>query len=128
MADDPYGKLKAELEAAKAVLEPQIRGLHKMANDQVSAGLLDEINSQIVQREQALGLINTALSLIGQINDVMDQLYAAGYPSFPQEELPPDLALELKGEVEDIKAGAGVFTTSGAVRMTISLGAPQPKD
>jgi uncharacterized coiled-coil protein SlyX len=128
VADDPNAALRAELEAAKAVLDEQIRGLQKMANDPLSAALLGEINGQIAERQQRVDLIDAALRQMDLVTDALNALYADGYPAMPQEELPPELAAELKGEVSDIEAGANVFTTTGATSLTIDLGAPQSKE
>jgi hypothetical protein len=94
--------LLAELEAARAALAPQIRGMTSLSNDSLSSELLTQINQEIVDLQRRDGLLAAAIA-------ALEALVADGYPDVPAATLPGNLFEELSGDVSDITAGASVF-------------------
>jgi hypothetical protein len=128
MADDVNPALRAELEAALAVLEPEIRGLHDLTTVSISTELQTEINKQIDIREHRRDLIQSVLNSMNATNAARNALEADGYPALPDAVLSPVLFSELKGEDADITAAIGVFEEKlPATTMSIGLGAPVDK-
>lgn len=128
MADDPNPELRAELEAALAVLEPQIRGLHDLANDRISNELLQFYNSSIAVHERRRDLILRELTKLDDALSGRVDLENDGYPSLPTVELPNSLFQELQEQVRDISAGAGVFELLElASQLKVTIGTPEDK-
>ena len=132
MADiplDPNPALRAELEAAKAVLEPELRGLRDLFVVSISAPLQSSVNDQILVRQRRLDLINEVLNALDNV--VLDRtaLEADGYPEMPDAPLPADQFTELQGQDADLQAAIGVFeeAPSPATTLTVNLGEPVPK-
>lgn len=113
--------LRAELEQALAVIEPQIRGLHDLTTTSITAELKAAIEAQIVPRERRRDLIKAVLT-------ALDALEADGYPALDKADLPANLFDELQGENTDIEAAVDVFEESGpASHIAVSLGEPAEK-
>jgi hypothetical protein len=127
MADDINPALRADLEAAKAVLEPQIRGLHDLINTSISGDLKAQIAVQIEIRERRRDKIQTVLNdLDGAVED-MEILERDGYPDIGEAHLPDFLLTELSGEESDLDAALKLFKLEPAQNISIVLGAPVPK-
>lgn len=128
MAFDVNPALRAELLAALAVIEPQIRGLHDLMTVSITPELRAEIEVETVKRERRRDLIQTTLNQLDATNVAHDALEADGYPALPPVELPPDLFSELRGEESDLDAAVGIFEERGpATTITIDLGTPAEK-
>ena len=128
MADDVNPALRAELEAALVILEPEIRGLHDLTTVSISAELQTEINKQIATREHRRDLIQGVLNDLDATNAARAALEADGYPALPNAVLSPPLFAELKGEDADINAAVGVFDErQPATTISVQLGAPTDK-
>lgn len=128
MADDVNPALRAELEAALAVIEPQIRGLHDLMTVSITEELRAEIEAQIEVRERRANLIQAVLDQLDATNAAQAALEADGYPTLLNAELPPGLFTELQGEETDLDAAVAVFEKAGpATTVTIELGEPAEK-
>lgn len=130
MADDINPQFRAELEAAKAVLDPQIRGLHDLTRVSISGDLIQAVNYQIEIRERRRGIIQKILGLLDQAVEVRTLLERDGYPNVPESQLPNNLFSELSGENSDLDAAIGVFKPDSAQNISVNLGNPtdKPKD
>jgi len=130
MADNPYDpnpELRAELEAAKAVLEPEIRGLNDLSVVSISADLRGSIQVEAVNRQRRLDLINATLASLDSVILARESLAADGYPELPDTTLPNDQFAELQGQDADLTAAVGVFVQSPATTVTVTLGEPVTK-
>ena len=124
MATDPNPALRAELEAALAVIDPQIRGLHDLAVVSISAELIAAIELQIVERERRQHLLQDAIASLDGVVAALDALEADGYPALPDATLDPALFDELQGEDADLDAASGIFQKNVAASISIDLGNP----
>jgi hypothetical protein len=97
--------LLAELEAARAVLAPEIRGIISLNNDSLSPELHAGLNQELADRQRRDSLLATAIA-------ALEALAADGYPETPPAVLPGNLFQELSGDVSDIEAGAAVFVAA----------------
>ncbi len=127
MADDPNPALRAELEAALAVLDPQIRGLHDLAVVSISAELAAAIQQQIAEREKRQQLLRAALASLDGVVTALDMLFQDGYPALPDAFLDPNLLAELHDEDADLDAASGIFVPNVAAAISIDLGNPVEK-
>jgi hypothetical protein len=116
MATDPNPALRAELEAAEAVLEPQIRGLKAIGDDPtVSVDLRGQVQAQIDRRNQRLDLIQNVLNALNEVVTALDALVADGYPGLPSPALDDALFAELQQENADIEAAVGIFVIASTI-------------
>ena len=127
MADDPNPELRAELMAALAVLEPQIRGLHDLAVVSISSELAAAIQEQIAEREKRQSLLRAALASLDSVVSALDMLFQDGYPALPDAFLDPALLAELHEEHADLDAASGIFVPNVAAAISIDLGNPVEK-
>lgn len=127
MADDPNPELRAELLAALAVIDPQIRGLHDLAVVSISAELAAAIQQQIVERERRQRLLQAAIASLNAVVTALDELEADGYPALPDAFLDPNLLAELNEEENDLDAASGIFVPNVAAAISIDLGTPVEK-
>lgn len=128
MADDVNPALRAELNAAIAVIDPQIRGLHDIAVVSISATLLTEVNKEIFDRERRRVLLQNAINCLNATNDAMTALQRDGYPALPDEPLSSTSYAELQGQSNDFDAAIGVFVAeTPASNVSIGLGSPADK-
>ncbi len=127
MAADPNPALRAELEAALAVIEPQIRGLHDLAEIPSPADLLTEVAEQIAFREHRRSLIRGVVDALDQVIVALDLLEADGYPDLPDEMVSQQVLDELDREIADLEAAREVFEISVAARAIVGLGLPVDK-
>jgi hypothetical protein len=119
---DLIAQLRAELVAAQAVLEPQLRGLRDYAVPiSISPVLLAQINDEIAFRQNRY-------DLLGAVIAALDALTDDGYPELPDCILPQPLWDELQGQAADLAAATSVFeNTPQASQANINLGEPIPK-
>jgi hypothetical protein len=119
---------RAELEAALAALEPQLRGLHDLLHVSISSQLIAEINHAINEREERKRLIYDVIAALDAIAAADAALMADGYPDLPPAQLDAALFNELQGQEADLDAAIEVFVPpQQAATMTIGLGSPEPK-
>ena len=120
MASQSVSDLVAELTAAAAVLEPQIRGLHDLTAVSISPDLQTEVAAEITDRERRSRLLQDAI-------DALNALTADGYPEMPKETVSQALYAELQEQMADLQAAAGTFAADAASRLVVNLGQPVPK-
>lgn len=129
MAEDINPARRAELLAAIAVLEPQIRGLKDLMGASISDDLKAAVQHQIVVREQRHGLLVGEIATLDQVNMAQDALLADGYPTLDTSILESRLFQELTGEESDLDAAIAVFAGQNpqATGLAVSLGQPVPQ-
>ena len=126
MADYTESQLRAELQAALAVLAPQIRGLNDLSKTSISTELLNQIDEQITNRVRRQSLIQAVLNGLDAVDGELSALENDGYPDLPPVAVLGSLFSELQEENSDLAAGVAVFTSEQitAGPMTTS---PNPK-
>lgn len=128
MADDPNPSLRAELMAALAVIDPQIRGLDDVAIVSVSADLAQELTHESGRRKHRRDLIQQVLGDLDRTLEDLVRLEEDGYPNLAKIPLTQALLQELQVEQSDISAAVGVFGPEGATQLRVTLGEPADKD
>lgn len=111
MADFTESTLRAELSAALAVLDPQIRGLNDLSHTSISPALLVEVENQIAARVRRHDLIVAVLHNLDVIDTSRTDLGNDGYPALPAAPVMGSLFSELQEEKSDLAAAIGVFAT-----------------
>ena len=127
--NDPNPTLRAEYEAALAILDPQIRGLEDIATMSISADLLAQIQNQIAARIQRQTLIKNVINRLNSVIEAITTLLEDGYPNLPAAAITDLLFAELKEENRDLVAAMNVFTslTGVAFDSTVApVDVPQP--
>lgn len=109
MPDYTESTLRAELNAALAILAPQIRGLNDLSKTSISADLLVQVEEQITVRIRRQGLIQAVLAGLDAVDGEMTQLTADGYPALAQAPVMGSLFSELQEENSDLAAALSVF-------------------
>lgn len=127
MAADPNPELREEVEAAKAVLKPQIRGLHDMALVSISHDLRQTVTDETVNRERRYELLQAVTDQLDHVVNALNNLEADGYPALPNVQVPDSLLAELHEENADVDAAIGVFTARQASSVTVKFGEPTSK-
>jgi hypothetical protein len=111
--------LKAELEAAKAVIEPQIEGLHDFARLNIKPETLTKVQEVTVSFERRLGVIVAGL-------EALANLEADKYPETPQQEVLKDIYSDLAENVSTIEAAFSKFVVKDeATTAEIVPGTPE---
>jgi hypothetical protein len=109
---------------ALAIVTQQIRGLRDLTNVSLSGELLSIIRGALGAREHRRTLINAVLASI----DARAALEADGYPALDAIHIPPALSAELRDELSDVGAAAGIFDESAvASQIIVDLGSPSDK-
>lgn len=127
MADDPNPAISEQLEAARGVLAPQIRGLADLANVSISTTLRDKIKMVENARKRRDDLILTALNARDGYIAALAALEADGYPDLPNIPIAGDLLAEIEGEFEDLMASVQLFQAEPATVLNVNLGDPVAK-
>jgi len=129
MADDINPQRRTELSNQLRDLEPKIHGLDDLAAPGVS--ISQELRAKIVEQSNVFknrrSLIQAELGAMDVANARHADLLADDYPNLPPASVPESLFAELHEEQSDIAAAVSVFQ-SEATGLTISIGAPQPKE
>ena len=128
--NDPNPALRAELEAALAVLEQDVRGLGYLSQTQSPSPELDAfIDEQLTVFVHRRDGINDVLAALDVVIVKLDILYAEGYPSVSKIPVDTPLFQQLTAEVADIEAAKALFESEPvATTIAINLGAPKPKE
>jgi hypothetical protein len=111
MADYTKSALTADLEAALAILDPQIRGLNDLSHTSISPALLVEVEAQITARVHRHDLIQAVLDSLDAVDERLSALDADGYPVLPAAPVMGSLFSELQEEKSDLAAAIAVFAT-----------------
>jgi hypothetical protein len=128
-ATDPNPALRAELLAAKAILDPQIRGLRHLATPDLSDELNLSISEQVVIRERRDILVQAVLDQLDATLAALVALYADGYPILPPVVIVAPQFDELQADAADIAAALAIFNAQSqtATRLSVGLGVPAAK-
>lgn len=124
---DPCPELRAQIDQDKAVVQPQIRGLHDWATVSIGQDLRQAIASETVVRERRMGLLQAVTDQMDHLVNALNNLAADGYPALPEAQVPESLMAELREESADVIAAAGVFTAQQASSVTVKFAEPTPK-
>jgi len=128
MAADPNPTLRAQLEAALAVLAPQIRVLHDLAAISIPTELRVIVNDAIATREPRRDLILEVIAALDAVLAVLNNLEGDGFPDLPNVTITPILLQALHDALSDLNAGASVFAVQQmATELRISIGAAVDK-
>lgn len=113
--------LKAELEAAKAVLEPQIEGLHDFARLNIKPETLAKVQEATVDFERRHGLVVAALAALAALE-------TDKYPDVPQREVLKVVYDDLSQNVFTIQAAFAKFLSEEEATVAeIIPGTPEKK-
>jgi hypothetical protein len=123
---DIYAERRAELEAALAEIEPQIRGLDDLARVSISADLQAKVVEHGTTLKRRRDLIQAELNAMDAVDNAHDALLADGYPETPPASLTDSLYAELQIQEADIEAAVSTFAAMASM-LTVNLGAPTPK-
>jgi len=113
---DSIPALDAELTAALAVLEPQIRGLTDLTGIPASAELTAGIQGSLAAHTRRRDLITAA-------DAALDALEADGYPNPVRSLISAGAFLELAGQILDQEAATAVFEAKPIMQITGDLAA-----
>lgn len=113
--------LKAELEAAQAVLLPQIEGLHDFARLNIKPETLTKVQETTVDFERRRDLQVAALA-------ALQALEQDNYPETPNRQVVADVYADLQDNVSTITAAFAKFDKiDEAVSAVITTGTPELK-
>lgn len=115
---------RAELEAAKAKLEPEVRGLMAINND---ALVPDEthvaIRDGIGKRQHRLNLIQQELDALDHVNVMHSGLEADGHPNdLPKIQLGTEGLISVRGDVSDVDIAGELFIAEQASTLRVTIG------
>ena len=110
MADDPNPASRAELLAALAVIEPQIRGLEALLKFPISSDTEAGIMAAIDLRTRRRDLIRAELDALDAGAAAQMALEADGYPALDPMPVAPEMVQEILRDLADLEAAIGVFT------------------
>ena len=128
MADDPNPELRAEMEAAIAILDPQIEGLIELARTSLEAATLEIVVDERIHREAVREDCRSVIARIDDLQAALNVLEAAGGPIMPPLSIPAEMLAEMKHERDEIDAGISIFEAQPVVsKAKTSFPAPTPK-
>ena len=120
--------LRAEIDAAVAVMEPQLRGLEDLARIDAPAEVIALVNAQLAKHKHRYDLLLAVLQALDSVAAARQELDDDGYPAIPSVPTGTDVMGEFKEEMSDIEAAAALFTDSvRASGLGIELGPPKEK-
>lgn len=122
MAADPNLALRAELVAALAILDPQIRGLVDLASlPFISAALATAISAQMTGHERRRSLISDVLKFLDAELVALTALEADGYPEMPSTApIAAAVLAELLQVNADLQAAVGVSVPAVSVGLDLA--------
>ena len=131
MSTDPNPELRAELVAARGVLEPQIRGMADTVSLRTST-LTDATRAKVEEglerRQQRDTLLANAIAAYDNLVAQLITLSDDGYPALPKFDVPPAIFTELQGQKSDTVTALDEFEMEPQVAgATFSFPAPTPK-
>lgn len=113
--------LREELEAAKALLLPQLEGLRDFARLNLITESLTAVQAATVDFERRLTLVEGAIS-------ALDGLAADGYPEVPQRDVLQTVYADLQVNVTTIQAAFAKFSAvPEATEAVIVPGQPEER-
>ncbi|CAB4192696.1 hypothetical protein UFOVP1244_66 [uncultured Caudovirales phage] len=112
--------LRAELAAAIALLDPQIRGMEDLAQVSMTEETLSFVRRDFVNYSRRRTLCLAVVS-------ALDALEADGFPDVLLDHLPADNYAELQEQRADLLAAIGQFDQALAAKIDAELGEPTDK-
>ncbi len=116
---------RAELNAALAVLKPQLKGLADLRDTSISPDLKQAVIDQITARTHRQDLIHAALAALDAANVALTNLNDDDYPNLPTAPVPGSLFAELQEEKSDLAAAMSVFASENITAGALSQ-SPNP--
>lgn len=114
-------QLTQELTQAKAILEPQIEGLHDFSRLNLKPETQAAVATATTDFQRRLDLINAALTALGDLGK-------DGYPTVPKRDVIQDVFDDLQSNVKTIEAAFAEFEPIGeATQVIITPGTPTEK-
>jgi hypothetical protein len=128
MASTTLLGLRAEIDAALAIVTPQIRGLEDLTKVSLSQPALDEVSGELADRRRRKALLDAVIAALDAVDKAMDALVADGYPAIPKEEVSASVYAELQEQQADILAAIAEFEKQPlAENIAVVLGDPADK-
>jgi len=112
--------LRAELAAAIALLDPQIRGMEDLAQVSMTEETLSFVRRDFVNYSRRKTLCQAVVA-------ALDHIEADGFPDVVRAQLPASNFAELQEQRADLLAALGQFDQAPAVKIEAELGEPTDK-
>ncbi len=113
--------LQDELNAAQAVIIPQIEGLQDFARLPLQADTINSVNAATTDFSRRRDLQKAVL-------DALAALAADGYPDEPNRPVTQAIFVDLQSNLQEMEAAFSKFNSIGqATTVTITPGAPELK-
>lgn len=128
MAEDPNPALRAELLAALAVVEPQVRGLRDFSKVSLSPETIEAIRIQIEARSARANKIHSVLAALDAVVTARAALELDGYPALEHAEVFTTIYKEIQEQRRELELAAGIFEPEPvASNINVVLGSATPK-
>lgn len=109
-----------EMQAAVKAMEPVHEGFRDFSRLNLHPDTADVVNRAIHEYDQRLGLLNSALAALTQLQD-------NGYPALPPHEVTPEVLEDLRNNTATIEAALQTFTGEKASLLGLTAGTPEMK-
>jgi hypothetical protein len=119
--------LRAEIDAALAVVVPQVRGLEDLSRASLTPSAQQEVARVLVSRQRRQRSLTEVIRVLDALDRAVASLVADGYPNLPSVFVTGEVLSDLAEERADLTSALGVFQLDRAVRMVIHLGDPELK-
>jgi hypothetical protein len=110
----------AELRAALAVAQPQLRGLQFFLRLDQTEATKRILEQRRVDTERRIGVLTAAETALGA-------LLGDGYPDVPVQEVPDAVLTDLTEDMSVEEAALALFASDRATKITVTADAPEPK-
>jgi hypothetical protein len=128
MADDVNPALRAEIDAALAVIGPQIDGLRDLSRIEASEGFIIAVTEQYNEHVHRESLMTDVIQALDAVNAAMEALEADGYPATHTVDADAALLAEKDKQQAEIAAAFSLFVSPApATTLTVTLGTPRAK-
>lgn len=127
MITDPTVALRAEIESALAVLEPQLRGIADWLLLPESTDLRQEIIKEGERRTTRKIFLQAVLDACHSVIIAIQHLDEDDYPNLPVRQIREDLLVELSADDSDINTAAKLFEAKPELLIEVDLGNPAEK-
>lgn len=128
MASNTFDGLRAEINAAIAVISPQIRGLEDLTKVSLTKPTLDQVKGELADHRRRLDLLNGVIEALDALEAALARLVADGYPAMPKAEVTATVFAELQEQQADILAALAEFEQEPlAENIAVVLGVPADK-
>lgn len=120
MAANAVAQALEEVMASLAAIAPEREGLR----DYDSVNLIEAAHREV---QQAASDYDRRLTFLNEAKRVLEQLLADGHPLVARREVSDEVIRDLDINLATITAARGIFTSGGAVALTFTEGAVEPK-